>query len=253
MEALNDDSLSYLSDYRDTLDVLPMELQRNFTLIRQLDEGAEDIMSKVAKESTSFCDSQEPIPEQERRKRLQDITTLLNEAIKRGEEKFALAKSTYDAVDRHCQRLDHDLNKFEDEQLIGPSRMGRSTQTTTKQQQQVNKSTIKSTTPKSIKGRKSGRKRKHDSDQEQQGDYLSTEDALQHAQTAINLSDMPIDPNEPVYCYCRMVSYGDMVACDNDECEIEWFHLECVGLQTPPKGKWYCKNCAAEIKGRKKL
>jgi hypothetical protein len=27
--------------------------------------------------------------------------------------------------------------------------------------------------------------------------------------------DMPIDPNEPVYCTCKQVSFGEMVACDN--------------------------------------
>lgn len=29
--------------------------------------------------------------------------------------------------------------------------------------------------------------------------------------------DLPIDPNEPLYCYCQQVSYGEMVACDNDD------------------------------------
>lgn len=28
---------------------------------------------------------------------------------------------------------------------------------------------------------------------------------------------MPIDPNEPLYCYCQQVSYGEMVACDNGD------------------------------------
>lgn len=32
------------------------------------------------------------------------------------------------------------------------------------------------------------------------------------------------------------------------KCEIEWFHLECVGLRAPPKGHWYCRNCAEELK-----
>lgn len=26
---------------------------------------------------------------------------------------------------------------------------------------------------------------------------------------------MSIDPNEPLYCYCQQVSFGEMVACDN--------------------------------------
>lgn len=30
------------------------------------------------------------------------------------------------------------------------------------------------------------------------------------------MSDLPIDPNEPKYCYCRQVSFGEMVACDNE-------------------------------------
>lgn len=28
---------------------------------------------------------------------------------------------------------------------------------------------------------------------------------------------MPVDPNEPLYCYCQSVSYGDMLACDNTD------------------------------------
>lgn len=28
-----------------------------------------------------------------------------------------------------------------------------------------------------------------------------------------------------VYCWCQMGSYGDMVACDDNECEREWVSL----------------------------
>lgn len=27
--------------------------------------------------------------------------------------------------------------------------------------------------------------------------------------------ELPVDPNEPTYCLCNQVSYGEMVACDN--------------------------------------
>lgn len=43
------------------------------------------------------------------------------------------------------------------------------------------------------------------------------------------------DADEPTYCYCNGVSYGEMVGCDADQCEREWFHLECVGLKVAPK------------------
>lgn len=42
--------------------------------------------------------------------------------------------------------------------------------------------------------------------------------------------DMSVDPNEPVYCTCRRVSYGSMIACENPDCLIEWFHFPCVNL-----------------------
>jgi len=28
--------------------------------------------------------------------------------------------------------------------------------------------------------------------------------------------DLPVDPNEPTYCICNQVSFGEMVACDNN-------------------------------------
>mgnify|MGYP000957092486 CR=1 FL=1 len=46
-----------------------------------------------------------------------------------------------------------------------------------------------------------------------------------------------------VYCTCRSVSHGDMVACDNDNCPYEWFHWKCVGLTREPLGTWYCDEC----------
>ena len=46
-----------------------------------------------------------------------------------------------------------------------------------------------------------------------------------------------IDADEPTYCYCNSVSYGEMVACDADGCEREWFHLACVGLKVAPGSK----------------
>lgn len=55
--------------------------------------------------------------------------------------------------------------------------------------------------------------------------------------------DMPLDPNEPKYCTCHQVSFGEMIACDNKDCPIEWFHFACVDLKSKPKGKWYCPEC----------
>ncbi|XP_039186742.1 inhibitor of growth protein 2 isoform X4 [Crotalus tigris] len=58
--------------------------------------------------------------------------------------------------------------------------------------------------------------------------------------------EFAVDPNEPTYCLCDQVSYGEMIGCDNDLCPIEWFHFSCVGLTYKPKGKWYCPKCRGD-------
>ncbi|KAI6043109.1 hypothetical protein EDC04DRAFT_2654658 [Pisolithus marmoratus] len=84
-----------------------------------------------------------------------------------------------------------------------------------------------------------------------------------------------IDANEKRYCYCHQVSFGTvgvtivatdgqanrlttpthkMIACDNEGCKLEWFHLGCTGLSDLPgkKSKWYCRECKPKMmqKGR---
>ncbi|CEI60256.1 unnamed protein product [Fusarium venenatum] len=83
--------------------------------------------------------------------------------------------------------------------------------------------------------------------------------------------DSKIDEDEPKYCYCNEVSYGEMIACDADECPREWFHLECVGLKVAPKSEgkllqeqpnqtsaanrtsatWYCEECKERLENRR--
>ncbi|KAK7064570.1 chromatin modification-related protein [Favolaschia claudopus] len=66
--------------------------------------------------------------------------------------------------------------------------------------------------------------------------------------------------DERPYCFCQKQSYGDMIACDNDGCKYEWFHLACVQLSQPTPDKWYCRDCIekgfaagqAQRKGRKR-
>ena len=60
----------------------------------------------------------------------------------------------------------------------------------------------------------------------------------------------PDDPNEQKYCYCNRGSYGEMVACDNDDCPREWFHLGCTELKEAPAEEevWYCRECRPKFR-----
>ncbi|XP_053572654.1 inhibitor of growth protein 3 [Bombina bombina] len=117
---------------------------------------------------------------------------------------------------------------------------------------------------------KSGRKSKSKNTSSQQSSSSSSSSSLSscssasalahelsHQQTAAipesdsnSQVDWTYDPNEPRYCICNQVSYGEMVGCDNQDCPIEWFHYGCVGLSEAPKGKWYCPQCTAAMKRR---
>ena len=41
------------------------------------------------------------------------------------------------------------------------------------------------------------------------------------------------------YCHCQRISFGQMIGCDNSNCEKAWFPYKCVGLKRAPKPKWF--------------
>lgn len=54
------------------------------------------------------------------------------------------------------------------------------------------------------------------------------------------------------WCYCGEGEHGKMIACDDENCELQWFHLGCVGLTKAPRGKWYCNECKPLKRKQKK-
>lgn len=68
----------------------------------------------------------------------------------------------------------------------------------------------------------------------------------------------PVEPAEDTnkYCFCGQGSFGDMIACDNEEScpNGVWFHYKCVGLLnrvealkfTTGKLKWFCSEMCRE-------
>lgn len=91
--------------------------------------------------------------------------------------------------------------------------------------------------------------------------------AIPSDEESIHEGDDEDEEGEPRYCYCNEISFGEMVACDNDACPREWFHLSCVGLTKPPGKngefysqlfflayanvclvKWYCNECKENMR-----
>lgn len=75
--------------------------------------------------------------------------------------------------------------------------------------------------------------------------FLLNADDETEGSSGINVQDVNID--EPTYCLCEQVSFGDMICCDYSKCPIEWFHFSCVNIKIKPKGKkWFCPLCRGD-------
>ncbi|GLT56384.1 hypothetical protein SLA2020_294270 [Shorea laevis] len=245
--------MSFVDEFQVNLESLPNILQKKYALIRDLDKSLQEIV----RQNEQHCEQEiEDIKNGVRAGNITPDTSLIRfsdealdeqkHSIRIADEKVALAVQAYDLVDTHIQQLDQYLKRFDEElrherenaaaavlpatSLDGSAKSGRSSE-----------------------GGRGGRKKTR----------LATSTAAAAAATEVAAAaaaaanptgmelDLPVDPNEPTYCFCNQVSFGEMVACDNPDCKIEWFHFGCVGLKEQPKGKWYCSDCAAAKNRRK--
>ncbi|KAI9471862.1 MAG: hypothetical protein EXX96DRAFT_339115 [Benjaminiella poitrasii] len=260
------DNLAYIDDYVDILEALHTDLQKNFTLLKEMDGYAQESTSLTAKAAIDLIDTIDTLDANDRFTQLKQLITLLEETVQRSSEKSALAKVTLDAVNRHCNRLDADLVKFEEVQPIGSQRIvtlpglapsSRSLREYSKLS--IKEKNIKKVNDKRGETQHSTTKKRRVTAKEEMNNTIPRNKFVnnnkppspirQNSTSKLMKPEMPADPNEPLYCYCNQVSYGEMVACDNMDCEIEWFHLACVDLKTVPKGKWYCDLCS-KYKGK---
>ncbi|ORX38443.1 hypothetical protein BD324DRAFT_620889 [Kockovaella imperatae] len=175
---------------------------------------------------------------------LPDIGRLAREMVRNGEEKVALAVGAYNAIDRHIRALDSALSAHEASILLGlrpDTNPSAAVEPGMVLLDGIGKNPGEDREQVTI-GMGGGTARKKKGKKNQATNGASD---LPDATTELPgpLFDLEVDPNEPRYCYCNNVSYGQMVGCENDECPLEWFHLGCIGLTQPPTGKWWCNIC----------
>ncbi len=173
------------------------------------------------------------------------IRAQIESAQKYAEEKVALASQTYEMLDKHIRRLDTDLNKFQTE-LQRQARLANGGVASDKKK--------KHAPPGGGLVSVGGQPQFYANLQSQQAAAAAAIAAVANSGLGMNNyrrfdHDMPVDPNEPTYCICHRVSFGEMVCCDSSDCPTQWFHFECVGLTSSPKGKWFCADCRGK-KGR---
>ncbi|XP_043463238.1 inhibitor of growth protein 5 [Leptopilina heterotoma] len=242
----------YLEHYLDSLEHLPIELQRNFTLMRDLDARAQTLMKDIDKLADDYLKTVKEEQNDKNNDQLQQIQNMFTQAKAYADDKVQLAIQTYELVDKHIRRLDSDLARFEAEiqdkalsssraqEESGASKKGRKK---LKEKEKRKKGTANASSEDETKNAR--KKQKKATSTGAVGSGAQADASLGHPADVL---DMPVDPNEPTYCLCHQVSYGEMIGCDNPDCPIEWFHFTCVGLTTKPKGKWYCPKCTQDRK-----
>ncbi|XP_016962142.1 inhibitor of growth protein 5 isoform X1 [Drosophila biarmipes] len=281
-------SAIYLENYLDGLESLPTELERNFKLMRKLDDRAQTAMKSIDSHAKDFMrklGENGAMSDEERKERQEDIKALFGKAKEYSDDKVQLAIQTYELVDKQIRRLDNDLARFEgeiqekasstrakseevvakkgrkktkDSKTTGKKKKSASSdEDTGRGNNQTNTNSSLNTSSNAGQGTKKKKSKVNQEKETRKGgaqkktvevDDSEKESCHTAATHPSDVMDMPVDPNEPTYCLCHQVSYGEMIGCDNPDCPIEWFHFACVGLTTKPKGKWFCPKCTQDRK-----
>ncbi|XP_041377382.1 inhibitor of growth protein 5-like [Gigantopelta aegis] len=224
------------------LETLPSELQRNFNLMRDLDSRSQDLMKQIDKMASEYLGNCRNMVPHKRTDHLDSIQKMFTKSKEFGDDKVQLAMQTYELVDKHIRKLDADLARFEADLKEKSLSQQKESSDGKKNKEKKKRKSMKEEFEDEIPKKK---KKKGQPLPEEETPPLPSLLSIAHPSDVL---DMPVDPNEPTYCLCHQVSYGEMIGCDNPDCPIEWFHFACVGLTTKPKGKWYCPRCQEERK-----
>jgi len=243
-------STYYLEQYLDSLEDLPTELKNKFSSMKELDIRNRDIMVSIDSASDEYLRKVRDLSPSKRKQEMEKIQKMFKKGKEMSDQKVQIAIQTYELVDKHIRKLDGDLAKFESEM----KEKGRLSQTESEEEEvEEEKKGKKKNLKDGKKGKKGGREeeKKKKKQKNTKSDTSLTQSQFGNLPIPQEVLDMPVDPNEPTYCLCQQVSYGEMIGCDNQDCPIEWFHFGCMSLTTKPKGKWYCPKCLPMFKKKK--
>lgn len=219
-------------DFIESLESLPIDLSRNLRLLRELDEKSLTLKGDCSSTADKYRQAES---HDEQYQLIQTLNDLQARRLLHADERITLANQAYEMVEKHIRRLDDVL-----EELAARPPTAAAPTTTNRKKKRTNSMNDEST------NQKKRRKLDKPLNQVQNKTSVKKKESTEMKNKIvepIGLDHFPIDPYEPRYCICNQVSFGRMVACDNPQCPIEWFHFACVKLEEEPKGKWFCEKC----------
>ncbi|XP_058633836.1 inhibitor of growth protein 1-like isoform X2 [Onychostoma macrolepis] len=257
---------NYVGEYLDLIESLPFDLQRNVSLMREIDSKYQELLKELDEAYEKHCHEEDPI---QQKRLLHCIQRALIRSQELGDEKIQLASQMVEMVENRSRQVDSLAElletRHEPQESMTATTMSSIFPSKRREEEKRREESLGSI--ESLSGANKRSRRQKNSNIETQ-ENISTvhhdeetgsivrekrnktskkkKKSKARADREPSPTDLPIDPNEPTYCLCEQVSFGEMIGCDNDECPIEWFHFSCVGLNHKPKGKWYCPKCRGD-------
>ncbi|XP_017325526.1 inhibitor of growth protein 1 [Ictalurus punctatus] len=277
---------SYVEEYLELVESLPLDLQRYVSVMREIDAKYQEILRELTDVYEKHKQESDPV---QRRRLLQHIQRSLIRTQELGDEKLQIAGQMVELVENRTRQFEWQVELFQASQSspestvsVGsiaspavtpvnvtplPTPLMSLAKTGAERKREETPGSCDKVSGKRSRRQKSGSENRdnnnygleHSDDtvsvvtpKEKKARTSSTSSTKKKKRSKAKQereaspTDLPIDPNEPTYCLCEQVSYGEMICCDNDKCPIEWFHFSCVDLHHKPKGKWYCPKCRGD-------
>ncbi len=275
---------SYLEEFMDEICTLPTVLKGKFNEMREMDDRATSFMAdadKAVAETLRKASTKGPSTEA-LKKAYQDVISLQGKAVESATQKVDIAERSFEVVDEVIRNLDDKLREFETQlrkdgrwpvsnaekpprqSVPGSSGVTGGAQSVTHASRTSGENggtersgnlggantgsltgNVGSTTTAQQKTRRGTSGRGTGSNTNGSTGRVNAKTEKVEDDIPMMIDEKASDPNEPKYCYCKQVSFGDMVACDGEDCPIQWFHFKCVSItEAPPDGvQWLCRDC----------
>lgn len=275
-----------LNDILDAFEALPLDLVKYFTLLKEIDAKCINSVPLVRRHIHSYLDGLHPEDGVSRTKdekvaALTKIRRHVHDVIPCLEEKMHVTAVAADVLAKHMRRINGDYavivgnNEIPENVRIGSlnhraivldplavsdaSKLAQSQRSESRREALAAKKVGKDTDDDENGKRRRAKEptpldpKKRRADEKAPTPFSDKKKATTKPKKERDEPARGPTGNEPTYCYCNQVSFGEMVGCDGDSCKREWFHLPCIGFKNPPKGKWYCDDCQAKVKRARRI
>ncbi|XP_029437898.1 inhibitor of growth protein 2 [Rhinatrema bivittatum] len=237
--------VSYVQEYLECVESLPLDIQRNVSLLREIDTKYREVLREI----DDVCEKHKNESDEAQKKRLQQhLQRALISSQEFGDEKLQIVTQMLELVENRARQMEAHYQCFQD-----PSEMDQPTEKGKVDPSQPERISRRPRRQRSSDGRdlchvSNGMEEREELQPKEKRSKSAKKKKRSKTKQDRELSpiDFAVDPDEPTYCLCNQVSYGEMIGCDNGQCPIEWFHFSCVGLSYKPKGKWYCPKCRGD-------